>query len=62
MDESTVGKSPPAAQDPATDRNDLSLPLPEPIVLAAAQTKVVAGGGCRGCGMMGPIRPPVSLA
>ena len=42
--------------------NDLSLPLPEPVVLGTAQTKVVGGGavvglgaGCSNCGIMQPF-------
>lgn len=56
MDKSDTGK------DQVTDCTDLSLPLPEPVLLGTAETKAVAGGGvfkpglgCVTCGLGGPL-------
>jgi hypothetical protein len=45
---------------PASESNDFSLPLPEPIVLGTDATKVVSGGFirpgmCTTCGLMQPF-------
>jgi|GEM_PF-6913513 len=47
MSKSDIGK------DPATASYELSLPLPEPIVLGSAETKAVAGGRISGGGGIG---------
>jgi hypothetical protein len=48
------------APRPASENNDFSLPLPEPIVVGTEATKAVAGGlirpgMCTTCGLMQPF-------
>jgi hypothetical protein len=50
------------SKDPATEVNELSLPLPGPVVLGPTQTNRVGGGAitCLACGLGGPVTVSVS--
>jgi hypothetical protein len=54
-----IDKDRAVAQDPAIEGNEVSLPLPQLVVLEQAETEVVAGGFgcCLACGLGGVFGP-----
>jgi hypothetical protein len=57
MGESIINMDRVAAKDPAIDGNELSLPLPQLIVLGQAETELVRGGALPGGSTGGPPQP-----